>query len=188
MALTPSSMPPLGMQAPDFSLVDVVSGALTGLQQIRSDTATVIMFICNHCPYVKHVQAELVRLANDYRKRGVAFVAISSNDAVGYPEDGPQQMKAVAREHGYPFPYLYDPTQQVARAYQAACTPDFYLFNRQLKLVYRGQLDDSRPGNGRPVTGRDLRAALDAVLAGIPVDPQQIPSVGCNIKWVKSRV
>ncbi len=186
MALTPSTMPPLGMQAPDFSLPDTVSGEVLGLQQLRSDKATVVMFICNHCPYVKHVQPELVRLAHDYQKLGVAFVAISSNDAVGYPEDGPEQMKAVAKEQGYPFPYLFDRSQQVASAYRAACTPDFYVFDRQLKLVYRGQLDDSRPGNGRPVTGRDLRAALDAVVAGVPVDPQQTPSVGCNIKWVKT--
>ena len=187
MALTPSTMPALGMQAPDFSLVDTISGKALSLQQLKSQQATVIMFICNHCPYVKHVQAELVRLAGDYLPRGISFIAISSNDAIGYPEDGPQKMKQVAAEHRYPFPYLFDETQAVAKAYQAACTPDFYVFDAQLKLVYRGQMDESRPGNGRAVTGRDLRAALDAILAGLPVDPQQTPSVGCNIKWVKTR-
>jgi peroxiredoxin len=185
MALTPSTMPPLGMLAPDFSLPDTVSGETLGLQQLRSNIATVLMFICNHCPYVKHVQDELARVARDYQAHGLAFVAISSNDAVNYPEDGPVQMKAVARQQGYTFPYLYDQTQSVARAYQAACTPDFFVFDRNLKLVYRGQLDDSRPGSGKPVTGRDLRAALDAVLGGQPVNPSQTPSMGCNIKWVK---
>jgi thiol-disulfide isomerase/thioredoxin len=141
------------------------------------------MFICNHCPFVKHVQEELVRVANDYQDHGVSFVAISANDVDAYPADSPQNMKAVAQRLGYPFPYLYDESQDVARAYQAACTPDFYVFDRDLSLVYRGQLDGSRPGNGIPVTGRDLRAALDALLAGKPVSPDQRPSIGCNIKW-----
>jgi thiol-disulfide isomerase/thioredoxin len=187
MAATPSTMQPLGTQAPDFSLLDTVSGKMISLQQLRSDIATVIMFICNHCPYVKHVQPELIRLGRDYGKQGVSFVAISSNDAIGYPDDGPERMKTVAIEQGYPFPYLYDETQQVARAYAAACTPDFYVFDQQLRLAYRGQLDASRPGSGRLSNGSDLRAALDALLAGSPVDPRQTPSIGCNIKWVKTR-
>ena len=183
MALTPSNMLPLGTKAPDFSLPDIVSGGTITLGQIATRRATVVMFICNHCPYVKHVNAELVRVARDYQARGVAFVAISSNDAEHYPDDGPEQMKRVAATQGYPFPYLYDESQQVARAYQAACTPDLYVFDGELKLVYRGRLDGSTPGNGVPVTGADLRAALDAVLSGGAVDPRQSPSMGCNIKW-----
>ncbi|MEQ1438377.1 thioredoxin family protein [Fontimonas sp. SYSU GA230001] len=183
MALTPSNMLPLGTTAPDFTLPDTVSGKTLGLSELKSDRATVIMFICNHCPYVKHVNAELVRVARDYQPRGVAFVAISSNDAEHYPEDGPEQMKRVAGRLGYPFPYLYDQSQSVARAYQAACTPDLYLFDGALRLVYRGRLDGSSPGNGVPLTGADLRAALDAVLAGRAPDADQKPSMGCNIKW-----
>ncbi|SFF49377.1 AhpC/TSA family protein [Fontimonas thermophila] len=183
MALTASKMLPLGTRAPDFRLPDTVSGRTLALADLKSEIATVVMFICNHCPYVKHVNPELIRLARDYQKRGVAFIAISSNDAERYPEDGPEQMRRVAAQLGYPFPYLYDETQAVARAYQAACTPDLYVFNGQLELVYRGRLDGSTPGNGVPLTGADLRAALDAVLAGRPVDPDQKPSMGCNIKW-----
>lgn len=183
MVQTASTMLPLGTPAPDFALPDTVSGKSLSLDQLKSDRATLIMFICNHCPYVKHVQHELVRLARDYQPKGVAFVAISSNDATNYPEDAPDRMKEVAQRLGYPFPYLYDETQAVARAYQAACTPDFYLFDGALRLVYRGRLDDSTPGNNKPVTGRDLRAALDALLAGKPVSPDQKPSVGCNIKF-----
>lgn len=183
MALTPSTMLPLDTPAPDFRLPDTVSGQLLDLAQLRGPRASLIMFICNHCPYVKHVQGELVRLAADYQARGVGFVAISSNDAQAYPEDAPARMQQVAREQGYPFPYLYDESQDVARAYAAACTPDFYLFDAQLKCVYRGRLDDSTPGNGRPLTGADLRAALDAVLGGRPVNPEQQPSLGCNIKF-----
>jgi peroxiredoxin len=183
MSLTSSTMLPLGTRAPDFSLPDTVSGPVLSLEVLKSTRATVIMFICNHCPYVKHVQKELVRLAKDYQAKGVAFVAISSNDAHDYPEDGPERMKQVAQTAGYPFPYLYDETQGVAKAYRAACTPDFYLFDGELKCVYRGRLDDSTPGNGRPVTGHDLRAALDAVLAGQSVPADQKPSMGCNIKW-----
>jgi peroxiredoxin len=186
MALTPSNMLPLGTVAPDFRLPDTVSGKTMALQDLKSGTATVVMFICNHCPYVKHVQQGLVALAGDYQGQGVSFIAISSNDADGYPEDAPDRMKAVAQSLGYPFPYLYDETQQVARAYQAACTPDFYVFDGGLRCVYRGQMDDSRPGSGIPVTGSDLRAALDAVLAGRPVNPQQKPSMGCNIKWKRT--
>jgi peroxiredoxin len=183
MAAVPSNMLALGTVAPDFTLPDTVSGKRMSLAALRSDVATVIMFICNHCPYVKHVNQELARLAQDYQPRGVAFVAISSNDVAAYPADAPEQMKLVAEEQGYSFPYLYDETQEVARTYQAACTPDFYIFDGELKLVYRGQLDDARPRNDVPVTGKDVRAALDAILAGEPVAAEQRPSIGCNIKW-----
>lgn len=183
MAATPSNMIPLGTIAPDFTLPDTVTGRMMSLQELKSEIATVIMFICNHCPYVQHVQHELVRLAKDYQPKGISFIAISSNDVVGYPDDAPDKMKEVAERLGYPFPYLYDETQEVAKAYQAACTPDFYIFDKDLKCVYRGQLDDSRPGNLIPVTGRDIRAALDSILRGEPVNPDQKPSIGCNIKW-----
>ncbi|TCW41553.1 peroxiredoxin [Laceyella sacchari] len=183
MALTESNMFPLGATAPSFTLPDVVSNQEVSLEALKSDVATVIMFICNHCPYVKHVQKQLVQLANDYLPKGVAFIAISSNDAVQYPEDGPDNMKKVAEEFQYPFPYLYDESQQVAKAYQAACTPDFYIFDGKLSCVYRGQLDDSRPGNGLPVTGSYIRAALDSILNNEPIQVQQKPSIGCNIKW-----
>ncbi|MFQ5710111.1 MAG: thioredoxin family protein [bacterium] len=183
MVDTPSRMVPLGFRAPAFTLPDTVTGKAMSLDELKSDVATIVMFLCNHCPFVKHVNPELVRLAKEYQSKGVAFVAISSNDAENYPEDSPDKMKEVAAELGYPFPYLYDETQEVAKAYDAACTPDLYLFDRGLKLVYRGQLDDSRPGNGIPVTGKDLRAALDDVLAGRPLNPDQKPSIGCNIKW-----
>ena len=183
MAKTPSNMLPLGTKAPDFTLPDTVSGRLMSLSELKSPVATVVMFICSHCPFVKHVQNELVRLANDYRPKKVSFVAISSNDAVQYPEDAPANMKEEAARLRYPFPYLYDESQEAAKAYAAACTPDFYVFDKELKCVYRGQLDDSRPENGLPVTGADLRQALDAVLAGQAVNPQQKPSIGCNIKW-----
>jgi peroxiredoxin len=183
MAATLSTMLPLGTTAPDFSLVDTVTDTERSLDDLRGRTATVIMFICNHCPYVKHVNDGLVELANDYSEKGVAFVAISSNDADGYPEDSPAKMKEYAERLHYPFPYLYDETQEVARAYQAACTPDFYVFDADKRLAYRGQLDDSRPSNGLPVTGRDIRSALDALVAGQPVDQEQRPSIGCNIKW-----
>lgn len=183
MAATPSTMIPLGTIAPDFKLPDVISDQMKSLSDLKSDKATLIMFICNHCPFVKHVQSELVQLAQDYQSKGVSVIAISSNDAESYPDDSPEKMKAVARKWQYPFPYLYDESQSVAKAYSAACTPDLFLFDAELKLVYRGQLDDSRPGNQIPVTGKDLRAALDALLAGNPVDPNQKPSIGCNIKW-----
>jgi peroxiredoxin len=183
MAATESNMLPLGTLAPDFSLPDTVSGDEIALADIQSDRATVIMFICNHCPYVQHVNKELVRLAGDYKSRGVYFVAISSNDVEAYPADSPERMKEAAAELGYPFPYLYDEDQSVARAYQAACTPDFYVFDDQMKLAYRGQLDGSRPRNDVPLTGEDVRAALDAILAGEPVPAEQRPSIGCNIKW-----
>lgn len=177
-------MLPLGTQAPDFELPDTVSGRTVALKAIASPKATVVMFLCNHCPYVLYVNDEIVRLAREYQARGVSFVGISSNDAVAYPEDGPELMRVHAQEIGYPFPYLYDETQSVARAYDAACTPDFYVFDGDLKLAYRGQLDSSRPKrNPGPVTGEDLRAALDAVLSGQAPNPIQRPSGGCNIKW-----
>ncbi len=183
MAAVPSKMIPLGTRAPDFSLPDTISGKTLSLSELKSQKATVIMFICNHCPYVQHVNHELVRLANDYIPKGVAFIAISSNDAAQYPDDAPDKMKEVAQQLGYSFPYLYDESQEVARAYDAACTPDIYIFDKNLKLAYRGQLDDSRPGNGVPVTGKDVRAALDNLLLGKPVSADQKPSIGCNIKW-----
>lgn len=183
MAATPSNMIPLGSNAPKFTLPDVVSGNMAALQDLKSDKATVIMFICNHCPFVKHVQNGLIALAKDYIPKGVAFIAISSNDVEGYPDDSPEKMKAIAQEKGYPFPYLYDESQDVAKAYKAACTPDFYIFDSDMKCVYRGQLDDSRPSNDTPVTGTDIREALDNLLSGKPVSEDQKPSIGCNIKW-----
>ena len=185
MALTPSNMLPLGTPAPDFRLPDAVSGKILSLSDLQSRKATVVMFICNHCPYVKHVNPELVRVAKDYGPKGVAFVAISSNDVAHYPDDSPAEMTRTAQRVGYPFPYLYDESQDVARAYRAACTPDLYLFDGGLKLVYRGRLDGSTPGNRVPLTGADLRAALDAVLGGSDVSQDQMPSMGCNIKWKK---
>lgn len=173
----------LGTRAPYFELLDTRTNEIVSLTELKSEVATVIMFLCNHCPYVVHINPEIVRLAREYQEQGVAFIAISSNDVEAYPQDGPDKMKEVAEDLGYPFPYLYDETQEVARDYDAACTPDFYLFDGDLRLVYRGRLDDARPGTGKPLTGRDLRAALDAVLAGEPVNPQQYPSGGCNIKW-----
>lgn len=183
MALTPSNMMPLGTPAPEFCLPDTVSGKEVCLSDVRGEVATVVMFICNHCPFVKHIQDELARLGREYPARGVSLVAVSSNDVVEYPEDSPENMKALAESLGYTFPYLYDETQQVARLYDAACTPDIYVFDQALECAYRGQLDDSRPGNDIPVTGENLRRALDALLAGQGVDPEQKPSVGCNIKW-----
>jgi len=185
MAATPSNMMPLGTKAPDFNLHDTVSGKKKSLHELKSDTASVIMFICNHCPFVKHVQTGLVKLTNDYIPKGISFVAISSNDVVAYPDDSPQRMKEVAKQFGYPFPYLYDESQAIARAYGAACTPDFYIFDKDLRCVYRGQMDDSRPSNEIAVTGKDIRVALDAILAGKPVSEDQKPSIGCNIKWKK---
>jgi peroxiredoxin len=182
MAVTPSTMLELGTRAPDFRLPDS-EGRAVALADFADREALVVMFICNHCPFVKHVRAELARIGREYQPRGVGVVAISSNDAVAHPDDGPSGMRSEAAAAGYTFPYLYDETQEVAKAYRAACTPDLYLFDGKRALVYRGQLDDSRPGNGVPVSGRDLRAALDAVLEGRAVDPQQRASVGCNIKW-----
>lgn len=169
----------LGTKAPDFELLNTKTSKLCKLEKLKSSIATVIMFICNHCPYVKHVQKQLVQLAKDYQPKGITFIAISANDAENYPEDAPKKMA----EQNYPFPYLYDETQTTAKAYQAACTPDFYIFNKDLLCVYRGQLDDSRPGNKIPVTGKSLRAALENILAGKSIDSNQNPSMGCNIKW-----
>jgi peroxiredoxin len=183
MAFTESTMLPLGTVAPDFSLPDTVSGDTISLAEVASEKATVIMFLCNHCPYVVHVNPEIVRLVRDYAALGVSFVGISSNDVEKYPQDGPEEMRRHALEQGYDFPYLYDATQAVARAYDAACTPDFYIFDGSKRLVYRGRLDGSRPNSDTPLTGADLRAALDAVLAGAPVSERQYPSGGCNIKW-----
>ena len=183
MALTPSTMLPLGTPAPDFALSDAVSGRIVSLSDFKAKKAIVVMFICNHCPYVKHVQAGLVKLGQDYETSEAAIVAISANDAAAYPEDSPKKLGAEARRVGYRFPYLHDETQEVAQAFHAACTPDFFLFGPDRTLGYRGQFDASRPGNGLPVTGADLRTAIDAVLAGRPVPPEQKPSLGCNIKW-----
>lgn len=188
MALTHSQMFPLGATAPGFTLLDTVSGKELSLEQLKSELATVIMFICNHCPYVQHVRSELVRLAKEYQSKNIAFIAISANDAKSYPEDAPDKMRTVAEQLGYSFPFLHDETQEVAKRYEAACTPDFYVFDRDLKCVYRGRFDESRPGNNIPVTGKDLRAALDAILASKPISFDQQPSVGCNIKWKKSSV
>lgn len=185
MALTESNMLPLGTHAPDFMLPDTVSDKMLSLSDLISDRATVVMFLCNHCPYVIHVNSEIVNISTEYQTKGVSFVAISSNDVEHYPQDSPDKMKEHAQEVGYNFPYLYDESQEVARAYDAACTPDFYVFDGAGKLVYRGRLDDSRPKTDTPLTGRDLRAALDAVLAGEEVTEKQYPSAGCNIKWKK---
>jgi peroxiredoxin len=182
MSLTPSTMLALGTTAPDFDLPDI-DGTRKRLADFAGSQALLVLFICNHCPYVKHIQQGLVALAGDYRDKGVQIVAISSNSVDSHPQDGPEAMRQEAKSAGYTFPYLYDATQAVAKAYRAACTPDIFLFDADRRLVYRGQFDDSRPGNGRPVTGKDLRAALDAVLAHQAPMPDQVPSMGCNIKW-----
>jgi peroxiredoxin len=183
MARTPSSMKELGTVAPDFRLPDVVTGAMVSKDAVNGPKGMLVMFICRHCPFVKHVQDELARIGRDYEGRGVGIVAISANDVTSHPEDSPTKLAYQARELDFAFPYLFDESQDVARAYDAQCTPDFFLYDAASKLVYRGQLDDSRPGNGIPVTGRDLRAALDAVIAGTPVSTEQRASIGCNIKW-----
>ena len=176
-------MLPIGTQAPQFSLLDVVTGNTVALTEENDTLATVIMFICNHCPYVKHVSNELTHLANDYMSKGVRFIAINANDTNKYPDDSPENMKITALKDGYPFPYLFDETQEVAKAYQATCTPDFYIFDKSNLLFYRGQLDDSRPGNGIVVNGRSMRMALDCLLTNTPSHQNQKPSMGCNIKW-----
>ena len=178
-----SVMLPLGTPAPPFSLCDVVSGNLYSLNSFAGKTALLVMFICRHCPYVVHVQDELAKMGRDYRDRGLGIIGISSNDPIQYPDDAPPRLKEMAEGLGFTFPFCFDDTQDVAKAYRAACTPDFYLFDRERKLVYRGQLDDSRPGGNKSVTGRDLRAAIDAALAGKPVDSNQKASIGCSIKW-----
>jgi peroxiredoxin len=186
MALTPSTMLALGTPAPPFRLPDP-GGKLVALEDFAGAPVLLVMFLCNHCPYVQHVADGIARLARDYAAKGVAAVAINANDVAKYPADAPAKMAEEARRRGYSFPYLYDESQAVAQAYRAACTPEFYLFDRDRRLVYRGQLDGSRPGNAVPVTGADLRAALDALLAGAPVPADQKPSMGCNIKWKPGR-
>ncbi|MDW3095709.1 MAG: thioredoxin family protein [Gammaproteobacteria bacterium] len=186
MVKTLSRMIPLGTIAPEFELLEPGSGEIKGLNELRGSSATVIMFICNHCPFVKHITSELTSLANDYLSKGIAFIAINSNDVDNYPDDSPENMVKEAKANGYLFPYLFDETQQVAKAYHAVCTPDFFVFDANLACVYRGQLDDSRPGNDIAVSGSDLRAALNAVISGNSVSDVQKPSVGCNIKWKNS--
>jgi len=183
MARTPSNMLPLGTIAPNFNLPDTISDKVVSLENIKGEKGTLIMFICNHCPFVKHINSKIVELAATYQSKGIVFIAISSNDIVNYPQDAPELMKQTALEENYSFPYLFDESQEVARAYEAACTPDFYLFDDDLQLVYRGQLDDSRPGNDKPLTGSDLSSAIDSLLNNKPINPDQKPSIGCNIKW-----
>jgi len=183
MARTSSNMLPIGTLAPEFSLIDTITGKTINLHQLKGENGTVIMFICNHCPFVIHLNSELVTIANTYVKKGISFIAISSNNAENYPQDAPDKMKAHAKVKGYSFPYLYDESQEVAKAYDAACTPDFYLFNRNLKLTYRGQLDDSRPENNMPISGKDLRHALDCLIDEKENNEIQKPSIGCGIKW-----
>jgi len=182
MSLTPSTMLPLGTAAPDFRLPDA-SGKTVSLADLSAAPALAVLFICNHCPYVKHIRAGLAQFGRDAQKRGAAVVAINANDVEHYAEDSPEKMRVEAQSAGYTFPYLFDESQAVAKAYRAACTPDIFLFDKNRRLVYRGQFDESRPGKSVPVTGKDLRAALDAVLAGKAVPATQIPSMGCNIKW-----
>lgn len=184
MALTESTMLPLGTKAPNFHIRDVISDNYYSLDDLKSNQATVIMFICNHCPFVIHVNPEIIRIANEYKSRGVSFIAISSNDVESYPEDAPDKMSIVAKVLKFPFPYLYDKYQEVAKAYDAACTPDFYVFDGETKLTYRGRLDGSRPGNNIALNGKDLRAAIDATIESRPIQ-EQYPSAGCNIKWFK---
>lgn len=183
MALTETKKIALGFEAPKFSLLDVVRNEERQLKDLKGERATVFMFICNHCPYVIHVREQLVKLANDYRLKGISFIAISSNDVENYPQDSPDLMKKLAEDMNFPFPYLYDESQEVARAYQAECTPDFMVFDAALKCVYRGRLDDSTPGNNIPVTGSDLRNVLNELLVGNALKIEQKPSMGCNIKW-----
>ena len=182
MSETQSTMLPLGTKAPNFTLPDP-AGEKHSLADFRDSKAFLVMFICNHCPFVKHVREKIVQIAETYQKKGVAVFAVNPNDAEKYPDDSPEKMKETAEQLGFTFPYLVDADQKVAREYKAACTPDFYVFNRDLELVYRGQMDDSRPGNDKPVTGDDLTRALDRVLAGKPAPEKQKPSIGCNIKW-----
>lgn len=183
MALTTSNELPLLTEAPDFYLPDTNGNHWKSLTDCRGEKGTLVMFICNHCPYVHHVLDEIIMIANDYRVQGIGFVAISSNDIENYPADSPENMAEFAYENNFHFPYLYDETQETAKVYQAACTPDFYLFNASNRLVYHGQLDDSRPGNNIPVSGSDLRSAIDSILYNRTINPKQKPSIGCNIKW-----
>ena len=186
MAETPSNMIPLGTRAPAFKLIDTRTNQFLSLEEYKSDVATVIMFSCNHCPYVKLIMPKVIEVANNYQAKGIKFICISANDAIAYPQDAPQAMHTEAEKMHYPFPYLFDETQEVARAYRAACTPDFYVFDAALRCVYRGRFDEATPGNKRPVTGSDLCSALDSVLAGKMIEIPQLASVGCNIKWKKA--
>lgn len=183
MALTPSRMIPLGTKAHEFTLKDVTSGKTLRLSELKSEKATVIIFMCNHCPYVKHLLKELITVANLYIPQGISFVGISSNDVEHYPDDSPENMKKLAKSLSFPFPYLYDETQEVAKAFGAECTPDFFVFDKNLSCVYRGQFDASKPGSAIPLTGNDLKTALDCILKGEPIPQDQKPSIGCNIKW-----
>jgi len=185
MAATETIQIPLGYEAPPFNLPDTVSGNRYTLEDLKGEKGTLVMFICNHCPFVVHILDELVKLGNDYKEKGINLVAISANDVVNYPADHPDLMKELAEKKKFPFPYLYDETQEVAKVYQAACTPDFSLFDEDNTCVYRGQLDDSRPGKDIPVNGKDMRSAMDSLLEGIPIPEEQRPSIGCNIKWKK---
>ena len=187
MAAVETAQIPLGFIAPDFRLLDVVKNQQVEFSELKGERATVIMFICNHCPYVKHIFDGLVQLGNDYLNKPISFIAISSNDVINYPDDGPEKMKELAIQLSFPFPYLYDETQNIAKAYHAECTPDFSIFDKDAKCVYRGQLDDSRPGNKIPVTGKDIRMALDAICKGVDVDTHQKPSIGCSIKWFQEK-
>lgn len=186
MVLTESAMSELGTTAPEFALPDTVSDKILSLNELKSDVATVIMFICNHCPFVVHLQDAIVATAKEYQQKGIKFIAISANDIKTHPADSPDNMKRLALELDFPFPYLYDETQAVAKSYDARCTPDFFIFNGAMQCVYRGRFDESTPGNDKPITGNDLKSALDSILAGEPVSTDQKPSIGCNIKWKSS--
>jgi len=188
MSETPTINIPLGFKAPDFTLPDTVSGKMMTFAQLKGQQGTVVVFICNHCPYVIHVIDEIVNIAKKYASKGIRFIAISSNDVVSYPQDSPEKMKEHALKWGFTFPYLYDETQEIAKAYQAACTPDYNVFDKDDICLYRGQLDEARPGNNQSVDGKDLRLVLDRMLAGKPISIKQIPSTGCNIKWKKGAV
>lgn len=187
MVMTPSTMLPLGTQAPDFNLTNAANGEMVSLKELKGKKALLVMFICNHCPFVIHVRDEFGRIEKDYASKGLGIIAINSNSLETHPQDGPDSMKEMVAEMGWSFPFLFDETQEVAKAYTAACTPDIYLFDSNHKLVYRGQLDESRPGNDAPVNGKDLRAAIDATIAGSPVPQDQTPSAGCNIKWTPGK-
>lgn len=183
MAETASTMLPLGTKAPPFELIDTRTQKVVSLDEVKSDKATVVMFICNHCPYVKHILKKVIEVANQYQQKGVSFIAINSNDITHYPSDSPDNMQKLAERNGFTFPYLFDETQEVAKSYQAACTPDFYIFDADLSCVYRGRFDDATPSSQKPVTGKELTHSLDQVLEGKSVNADQKPSLGCNIKW-----
>ena len=183
MARTPTTQIPLGFKAPDFNLPNVVNNKTTSLTDVAKKNGLVVMFICNHCPFVVHILNGIIELANDYQKKDIGFVAISSNDIINYPDDDPKKMKELALKNNFPFDYLYDESQEIAKAYDAACTPDFSVFDQELNCIYRGQMDDARPGNEAPNNGKDLRMVLDYLLDGKKIDFEQKPSLGCNIKW-----